>query len=283
MSVTYAKTIKQLEKQNEIVYNKKHPWMRKLYLQFLNDRFPKSRPLTGLYPSRKNLLSDCYLANCLDQFWAKPKSTKPVMRLLHGYLGRALNKKGLKWSDRPIATETQARITKSTKYAEYVSRGATTLSPTEELKINQLGASNLLHSTAQIIFLLGIWATSRGLDPLRTLNKHIQFEDDRTVCGYLRPRVNHCFLTDKTHKDAQAVQISEAQTLEKSIECGCEDGSHHDQRNITCQITAVQSFFAYKQPLWENFYEKMKLEGKDNAEINLLWEEEPFLDRFRIL
>ena len=89
-------------------------------------------------------------------------------------------------------------------------------------------------------------------------------------------------MTDKTHKDAQAVQISEAQTLEKSIECGCEDGSHHDQRNITCQITAVQSFFAYKQPLWENFYEKMKLEGNDDAEINLLWGEEPFLNRFRM-
>ena len=66
------------------------------------------------------------------------------MRLLHGYLGRALLKKGLQWSDRPISCETWSRITKSTKYANYVSKGAVTLSPLDELKLNKLGAGSLL-------------------------------------------------------------------------------------------------------------------------------------------
>ena len=97
--------------------------------------------------------------------------------------------------------------------------------------------------------MLGIWTTARGLDPLRTLNKHLQFEDERTVCGFCRPRITHSFLTDKTHPEADMVIKSEAQTLEKTIECGCTPGMDHNRENISCQITCVETFFAYKQPL----------------------------------
>ena len=148
------------------------------------------------------------------------------------------------------ANETWTRITKSKKYAEYVNQGAATLSRTKELNINKIGSGSLLQSTAQIIFLHGIWNTARGRDPLRTLNKHLQLEHGRTVCGFVCPRLNH-FLWTLTNRYAQSVKISEAQTLEKSIECGSKDCTDHDPDNITCQITAVQSFFAYKQPLWE--------------------------------
>ena len=145
------------------------------------------------------------------------------------------------------------------------------MSPVEELKLIQLGSGSLLHSTAQIIFMLGIWTAARGLDPLRTKNKHLQFEEDRTVCGLQRPRITHCFVTDKTHKDAEKVKISHAQSLEKSIECGCPTGTDHSRTNISCQITCVQSFFAFKQPLWENFYDKMSQQGRTNDQIDKLW------------
>ena len=79
--------------------------------------------------------------------------------------------------------------------------------------------------------------------------------------------MKHCFLTDKTHKDADKVKLSHAQTLEKSIECGCAKGTNHDRDNVSCEISCVQSFFAYKQPLWENFYEKMSQQGKSDDEI----------------
>ena len=269
-SARRAKCLKELEKENENVYNKKHIWMKRMFTKFLKDRFPKTRPPNKLYPSSKVSLSDLVFANCLDWYWDQPKSSKPVIRLLHGYLGRALLKKGLQWKDRPIAQETWTRITKSTKYAEYVSKGATTLSPLEELNLNRIGSGSLLHATAQIIFMLGIWTAGRGLDPLRTKNRDILFENERTVCGVLRPRINHCFLTDKSLKDADKVRKSEAQTLEKSIECGCTEGTNHDETNVTCQISAIQSFFAYKEPLWENFYDKLKSEGKTDAVINEL-------------
>ena len=77
-----SKSLKDLELENEVIYNKKHVWMRRLFFEFLNDRFPKARKPRSLYPATAKLLSDTVLGNCLDWYWAKEKSTKPVSILL---------------------------------------------------------------------------------------------------------------------------------------------------------------------------------------------------------
>ena len=46
-----SKSLKDLEILNEVIYNKKHVWMRRLFLEFLQDRFPKARKPRSLYPS----------------------------------------------------------------------------------------------------------------------------------------------------------------------------------------------------------------------------------------
>ena len=84
------------------------------------------------------------------------------------------------------------------------------------------------------------------MDPLKTLNKHVTFENERRVCGFLRPRISHNFLVDKTHRSADAVARSDAQTLEKSVECGCKDGTDHSQSNRLCQISGVIAYMEYK-------------------------------------
>ena len=35
-----AKSLKELEKEDESIYNKKHVWMRRVFIQFLKERFP---------------------------------------------------------------------------------------------------------------------------------------------------------------------------------------------------------------------------------------------------
>ena len=42
-SPTEAKSMVQLEKENEIIYNKKHIWMKRVFTDFLKNRFPKHR------------------------------------------------------------------------------------------------------------------------------------------------------------------------------------------------------------------------------------------------
>ena len=91
---------------------------------------------------------------------------------------------------------------------------------------------------------------------MRTLNKHVTFEKGRTVRGYHRPRVSHNFLTDKTHRNADAVARSDAQTLEKSVECGCPDSTDHSQDNKLCQLSGVVAFFKFKDAFWTRFEEK---------------------------
>ena len=63
----------------------------------------------------------------------------------------------------------------------------------------------------------------------------------------MRPRVTHNFLVDKTHKIADRVARSDAQTLEKSVECGCPKDTNHCQKNNLCQITGVVAFFELKE------------------------------------
>ena len=67
-SARRAKCLKELEKENENVYNKKHIWMKRMFTKFLKDRFPKTRPPNKLYPSSKVSLSDLVFANCLDWY-----------------------------------------------------------------------------------------------------------------------------------------------------------------------------------------------------------------------
>ena len=50
-SPTEAKSMVQLEKENEIIYNKKHIWMKRVFTDFLKNRFPKHRAPKTLYPS----------------------------------------------------------------------------------------------------------------------------------------------------------------------------------------------------------------------------------------
>ena len=121
--------------------------------------------------------------------------------------------------------------------------------PLEDLSLGQLGSQNIRLATCQFILLLGMWCAGRGLDPLKTLNKHVTFEKDRTVYGVIRPRVSHNFLVDKTHKTANAVALSDAQTLEISVECGCPEGTSHSQENNLGQISGVFSCFKFKDDL----------------------------------
>ena len=63
----YAKSLKELEKENESIYNKKHVWMRRVFIQFLKERFPKRKLPPKLYPSFKTLLEFFllkYFVNC---------------------------------------------------------------------------------------------------------------------------------------------------------------------------------------------------------------------------
>ena len=168
------------------------------------------------------------------------------MRLLHGYLGRALLLKGKTWNHFSLSEQTYRRIKKHPKFATHRSKGAATLSPSDDLKLGLLGSETVRLATCQFILLLGLWCAGRGKDPLKTLNKHVTLEKDRTVLGFIRPRVSHNFLIDKTHPSADQVVRSDAQTLEKSVECGCKQGTHHDQGNRLCQISGVLAFFEHK-------------------------------------
>ena len=168
------------------------------------------------------------------------------MRLLHGYLGRSLLLKGKTWQSFPLAERTYSRIKKDLKFATHKSKGAVTLSPSEDLKLGLLVSETIRLATCQFILLLGLWCAGRGKDPVKTLNKHVTLEKDRTVLGVNRPRVSHNFLIDKTHNSADAVVRSDAQTLEKSVECGCKHGTNHDQQNRLCQMSGVLAFFEHK-------------------------------------
>ena len=53
-----AKSLKELELQNEVIYNKKHIWMRRVFIDFINDRFPRTHKPKTLYPDTRNI---CYI------------------------------------------------------------------------------------------------------------------------------------------------------------------------------------------------------------------------------
>ena len=120
------------------------------------------------------------------------------------------------------------------------------------------------------------------MDPLKTLNRHINFERQRTVRGFLRPRISHNFLTDKTHRNADAVAKSDAQTLEKSVECGCPEGTHHTQENRLCQISGVFAFFDFKDVVWKRFYNKHHKKGVDDDIIYENWGKLGMLNRYEV-
>ena len=117
---------------------------------------------------------------------------------------------------------------------------------------------------------------------MKILNKHINFEKKRTVCGILRPRVSHNFLIDKTHRNADAVATSEAQTLEKTVECGCPEGVHHSQQNRPCQISGVAAFFDFKDVVWSRFYNMKKKKGVADKTIREHWGELRVLNRYHV-
>ena len=189
------------------------------------------------------------------------------MRLLHGYLGRAFLQQGKSWTSFPLSQQTYKRIKCDQKVANHTSNGAATLTPAEDLRIGLLGSKTVRLATCQFILVLGMWCAGRGLDPIKTLNKHITFEKERTVRGFLRPRVSHNFLTDKTHRIADAVKRSDAQTLEKSVECGCPDSENHSQDNRICQISGVVAFFEFKDAVWTRFHQEQRNKGLDDKTI----------------
>ena len=195
-----------------------------------------------------------------------------MMRHVHGYCGRALLNAGKNWGVFPLADRTYKRIKKDKKFAEHLSKGANTLNPVEDLHIGQLGSKTVRLATCQFIMLLGMWCAGRGLDPLKTLNKHVTFESDRKVCGVLRPRVSHNFRTDKTHRQADVVANSEAETLEKAVECGCPEGCPHSQDNSLCQISGVVSYFEFKNAVWRKYYAEQRKLGVSNDVIKENWE-----------
>ena len=61
-----------------------------LFVEYLKAKHPAAGIPRYLYPTVKRVLSDTVLAGFLDWYWARPNSTQPVMRLVHGYCGRAL-------------------------------------------------------------------------------------------------------------------------------------------------------------------------------------------------
>ena len=87
---------------------------------------------------------------------AKPNSTQPVMRLIHGYLGRALLQQGKNWTSFPLLERTYKRIKGDPKFAEHRSMGANALTPAEDLRIGLLGSGTVRLATCQFILVLGM-------------------------------------------------------------------------------------------------------------------------------
>ena len=98
------------------------------------------------------------------------------MRLLHGYLGKSLLQQGRTWTAFPLSEQTYKRIKSYPKFAHHKSKGAVTLTPAEDLRIGLLGSQTVRLATCQFILLLGMWCAGRGLDPIKTLNKHVTFK-----------------------------------------------------------------------------------------------------------
>ena len=77
---------------------------------------------------------------------------------------------------------------------------------------------------------------TRGSTPWILRNKNVSFESKRKVFGVHRPRVSINLVTDKTHKEASKVVLSEAGTLMRTVVCGCPEGKDHDKNSVLCEI-----------------------------------------------
>ena len=81
---------RELMEKNDAKAPKKHKQCKALFLQYLNEKHPAAYHPRYMYPTSKRVLSDIVFAGFLDWYWAKPNSTQPMMRIVHGYCGRAL-------------------------------------------------------------------------------------------------------------------------------------------------------------------------------------------------
>ena len=109
-----------------------------------------------MYPKARKVFNDTLFAGCLDWYWAQSSSMQPVMRLLHGYLGRTLLQKGKTWTTFALSEQTYKRIKADKKFSEYKSKKAPTLTPSEDLRIGLLGFKTVRLATCQFILLLGM-------------------------------------------------------------------------------------------------------------------------------
>ena len=85
-----SKSLKDLELENEVIYNKKHVWMRRLFFEFLNDRFPKARKPRSLYPATAKLLSDTVLGNWWAWFCLCSLNVFDISGVSHNYWNHSL-------------------------------------------------------------------------------------------------------------------------------------------------------------------------------------------------
>ena len=145
-----------LIKKNETRAPNKHKMCRKIFITYLEKKHADLPVPKTMYPKTWRLLTDTLFAGCLDWYWTQSSSTQPVMRLLHGYLGRSLLLKGKSWSSFPLSQQTYKRIKADKKFAEYRSKKAATLTPSEDLRIGLLGFKTVRLATCQFILLLGM-------------------------------------------------------------------------------------------------------------------------------
>ena len=158
------------------------------------------------------------------------------MRGFHGYLGAGLSSVGKSWGEFGLAVSTWKRIKKDPRYKNHKPVGAKAMNPMEDLKIVELGRKSFKVTVSHVILMINAQMGTRGATPWSLCNKHVEYQSQRKVFGIKRPRVSSNINTDKTHKEASKVRTSEADTLMRTIECGCPEGHNHDSKSVLCEI-----------------------------------------------
>ena len=113
---------------------------------------------------------------------------------------------------------------------------AKTINTMEDLKIVEVGRKSIKATIAHVILMINAQMGTRRSTPWKICNKHVEYESDRKIFGIWRPRVSIDTRTDKTHKIASKVRLSEAKTLLRAIDCGCPEGEDHNKDSVMCEI-----------------------------------------------
>ena len=127
---------------------------RKIFLAYLQEKHPDLPVPSGMYPKGRRVFNNTLFAGCLDWYLSQSSSTQPVMRLLHGYLGRSLSLRGKNWTSFPLSEQTCKRLQADKKFSEDKTKEAQTLTPSEDLRIGLLGFTTVRLATCQFILLL---------------------------------------------------------------------------------------------------------------------------------